>query len=407
MDQIYQKWVTEDWGLIAFGFLFPLAPFLQSMSAIVLGIYILLVLFKGPQNRKRAPYFLFFLCPMIVYLMSLLWAPDPQEAQSFIFRSLPLLLFPIGFYLVSDKWKSGSQKRLSTAYVNAAVLACIIALALAIYRYTAGDQNSAEFFYYPLAEGLSFHPTYLSLLVLTALLLLGYYWNTFTLKGALIRGCFLVLILLLLQTRMALLLLLGLGLLVALRHKQKAWIFAGLLLVAGGIALGAKFQGRLLDQSEVDPQGLENTIGSTNENGLNQRLWLWKTALEYSSEKPILGYGLRAQRVLFKHMVHRDLLISEPSRPKRRAFLVNAQKNLHNQYLQVFFDSGLVGVILFLTGLGFLVFRAVPAKKLVYNAAGLIFLAMMCTENLLDRQTGIYFFSMMLPVFYLNLRYEK
>ena len=52
-------------------------------------------------------------------------------------------------------------------------------------------------------------------------------------------------------------------------------------------------------------------IGSIEEDGIQQRKWLWTAAWEQYEDQPVFGYGLGSQRNIFQWKVEKSLLESK------------------------------------------------------------------------------------------------
>ena len=142
-------------------------------------------------------------------------------------------------------------------------------------------------------------------------------------------------------------------------------------------------------------------IGTNAEDGITQRVWLWGTAIDHVKERPVLGFGLKSQQALFKWKVHKQILETENDPAYDKAALQVAGLNLHNQYLQIFYEAGIMGLSIFLLSI-VLAFRvAIRLKNKLFIFIYATFLVFLFTENLMDRQMGIYFYSFMMPFFLL------
>ena len=73
------------------------------------------------------------------------------------------------------------------------------------------------------------------------------------------------------------------------------------------------------------------------------------------------------------------------------AVKINAKKNLHNQYITILYEFGIVGFLLFIISI-VLLFKQVY-KNNNYLSLYLFssYLLVLFTENLLDRQMGVYY----------------
>jgi O-antigen ligase len=145
----------------------------------------------------------------------------------------------------------------------------------------------------------------------------------------------------------------------------------------------------------------EPLIGILEENGVTQRMWLINEALLQIKENPWLGHGLRSQRKLFSWKIHKKGLAEQQSFTYREAAWKVSKLNLHNQYLQVFYEGGIFGLVLFIFPLAIILYLAFKKKNGSFLIPYIIFLLILITENLLDRQMGIYYFAVFLPLLYL------
>lgn len=139
----------------------------------------------------------------------------------------------------------------------------------------------------------------------------------------------------------------------------------------------------------VEMVDIEKDYTETKWGGRSIRIHKWLNTLELIKEQPFLGTGAGdMQSELMKTYKKNDFLI---------AFDLNF--NPHNQYLQTWASSGLVGLILLLGILLLSLIYSIDSKNALYIALVLILALSMLTESMLQRQKGLVFFSFFLLFF--------
>lgn len=376
-------------------FALPLTPFFNSLA---LSFLILMnVWFAISERSKFRPEFLLLAVPIVLQLVTLIYAFDKTDAVAYLIRQSPMLLLPL---LVGLNWGKASryQGRIRNAYYIGLFLSCIISLSMgAVDAISTRDWSAMQ--YYALADVLSMHPTYYSLYLVTGLGLLLFDKKVDARLWALYGGMWLV-TLVFLQSRMALLLVILLILGKVLSGtgrkaiKQLLPILA-LLVLFLLVFPGVTERGRDLF---IESGASEELIGTTDETGVSQRAWLWRNAVERIWEQPIKGYGLRSQRSLFQWQVHKDALAENRSGKYMEAAWYVGSLNLHNQFLQWAYEGGLIILLIIIGSMIALITISWHQRNWNFLLAYFIFICFLCSENLLDRQLGIYFYSFMLTV---------
>jgi len=116
---------------------------------------------------------------------------------------------------------------------------------------------------------------------------------------------------------------------------------------------------------------------------------LWKSALQMTAEKPLLGYGIGSSKQLFIEKCELNGIY----------YAENAQYNVHNQFLEFALESGLVGLSLVFFSL-FYFLKGIPRNNR-WKAISLLFIfgVALFFESMLLRVAGISSFLAMLIVF--------
>ncbi|MNK22604.1 O-Antigen ligase [compost metagenome] len=137
---------------------------------------------------------------------------------------------------------------------------------------------------------------------------------------------------------------------------------------------------------------LDKRVNDSEIPGNQKRLVMWRITLELIAEHP-LGVGTgNVDEYLF-------------ARLKKYGFdqLVKDDLNPHNQYLQTALEIGILGLLVLLTFIGSGIYLAIKHRSflLLLLISGLAF--NMLFESMLQRQSGIIFYSFWIPVLILSI----
>ncbi|GEQ84848.1 hypothetical protein ULMS_03560 [Patiriisocius marinistellae] len=135
-----------------------------------------------------------------------------------------------------------------------------------------------------------------------------------------------------------------------------------------------------------------NTFFNTS-NTWRTRIVAWDCAI-----KNIENQGINLAGVGFKKT--KDDLINcygtNIKNDTERATFVNERYNSHNQFLDIYSSTGLIGLLLFV---GFLIVTFATNKKQFFPTAIIVTLVIYClVENIFHRQMGAYYFGLMLII---------
>jgi len=129
-------------------------------------------------------------------------------------------------------------------------------------------------------------------------------------------------------------------------------------------------------------------IKKENWNGLNTRLAIWECAIETIQQQPFLGHGVGdAQRELYTIYREKNFILAKAS-----------NYDTHNQYLHFALVGGVIGFIAFLGHLLFLVRYSFLKKNWLLLGVLLIYMVTCLTENVLGRNQGLVFISLLLSL---------
>jgi O-antigen ligase len=132
-----------------------------------------------------------------------------------------------------------------------------------------------------------------------------------------------------------------------------------------------------------------NQYGDGHSNPAEDRKIMWKSVWNAGKENWIFGVGTGDTE---------EKLLEEYSKVNFKAG-IDAQYNAHSQFLQTWFELGLIGLIAFISCLIYPAIHAIKEKNvLCLSFLSLVFISCI-TEAMLERQHGIVFFSLFISLF--------
>lgn len=342
---------------------------------------------------------------------------DLKKGSTVLETYLTLAIFPFLILLTGATAKRKYLSKLS--FFIGSIAAALFCLVLALWKnhtdhermihnwnfvetlkfyedHPIGLINWGYFLYMEFASSIKFHPTYLGVYFITAIIfgisLLGRsrWSNTF-----IIGGIFLLITeIFLLSSKMSLIILFIVLLLVtiyAVFHSSKRIQRATLIsFFATIIIVLALFPASLYRvQTIITDLGSSDNTAQQDLSSTNlHRITLWENAVHLFQEKPITGYGL---------------LGTKKAMDACNARYTTTHFNTHNQYLMFLLIGGLLGGLLFLAGQLILLLRSIRAADYIYAVFLLTILLSLLTENLISRHTGVVLYAFFNALFYLHL----
>ena len=329
-------------ALITLAFFAPISIFVTDVAVFSLAILWLFEgQFKSKWNKiKSSSWILSLLALLFLYVVGMLWGTNHQGAEWLFQKSALLLLLPI-LYTLSFSHKV--VKYSLVAFLSATTLSALIANLINLgwikhlFKYSSifatNWQNPAFMTY-------TDHNVFLASSLLVTFFLL---FNSSTNKKLRIVLIFIsILFLLSLYTengrsgQLAFIFIFLSFSILAFWHK-KSLIFLSVLAIVGinimAYSISPHFRQRI-DSIQIQLTQLEKN----KVNSLNTRYYLYKYSFEKIKEKPVLGYGTGS-------FVKEFSSISEHA----TKILAGVHKTPHNNYLFIWFELGLVGLLVFLS----------------------------------------------------------
>jgi len=350
------------------------------------------------QGNKAGILFLLYVCFFLWQISGLLLADSLDSGIERIFKRLSFFLFPFVLFFPGKRIVE-NIKILLKLFAVFTFIYIIYCLGNAFCNSLNADDGRWVFNPHPsdydyenyfFSSRLSdpVHPSYLTMYVILSMFIS---LETFLAraKSAIKRGIWLLIsivflfVVYLLSSKagfLALTTLLPFYILCKLYKKYSKWIVVSLVLVliAGFFAIAKT---NVIINYSIEGISKER-FDTTFQNDI--RVMIWKSALGVIRHNLIFGVGTGdASAELKKEFLARGYSLG---------YYDNL--NAHNQYLEVFLENGLVGLLLFLAMLGFMLFIAISERNLIY----LLFIIMMIMffffETVLNRLAGITFFSL-------------
>jgi len=345
------------------------------------------------KTHKFTFLVLAFLCLMYVFFIP--FTGNFKELGKSITKSLPFLIFPLGFIL--NKRVVTTKMHQTFACVYIASVAVLNGLGwLNVFNFGWNNAWQQNDFYHPVFRNLFFNATshhlpYLGLLTVFAALLLTYrlFHNQKLRVLNLVIISFLLFSTYIYSARMALACyLMGLTYMLykSVKNQQLKWI---LLFAVPILSLTLLWFSPI---KERYVKLVEKDLVLPHENQqpheVNYRYGIWYCATQLVKNHYITGVGAdKVQKELnecyngFSYKSYEDFS--------------KVTYNTHNQYLDQLLKFGVFGLILFL----FVFLYFFNNSSVIYQTFILVILCSFLTENLLDRQIGVVFISLFNTIF--------
>ena len=390
----------------------PLSYGFNSMAMALLFGY---ALFTFQKNNFRFNELL--VLPVSLFLLmaiSTLWSGDFNASLRAVSKGLSLLLLPISFVLMAPLSAEQRQKILRY-YSYGIIIFSLYYLIRATIRFLM-TQNPNVFFYHELVTE-DVNAIHVSVYVAVA----AFYFITkpSKSKGEIAAIILLAILLLLLSSKNIIVIffiLLAGYFLFCFKSERK-----GILLTFGAIftiALLIVFSGKIKErfliefQSNTSENTVNTDIGTATEKVYNvsaERAW---TAERFRKNDYFPGTAFRVYQIrIFTEMLNEDKVfftgygvnaadakIAAKAR-EHNLYEDYGKKNFHNEYIQVFAELGIFGLLILLLMVVANLQIALKTKDFVHISFAVLMISLFLTESFLSRQRGIVFFTIFYCLF--------
>lgn len=400
---------------------------------------------KALQDRKHASSkrntgILLMVLFFVWMTGSLVWTENLRHGISVWGMRIPLLLFSLCFCFTT--LSKEDRIKLLLLYAHTAFFSCLVCLAYVLRLYWIHGETGYLYNDF-MSAAVGKQSIYFANMLNIALFIYVGEIRELVKKGCrfssisvyLVGLVVMLVVHFFLASRFAMLVLYGVGFLylayaIVVGRRWKLALVSGVLALGLGGAVVYfspktlnRFKELAYTNYKMEQDGLEShydmELTPDQWNGANSRLAIWSNGWEVIQSSPILGTGLGDKK---------EELFAQYER-NRFAFALRTSKNLHNNYLDVWMSTGIIGLILFVLGYVFFPIRRVVAEirkgngvaegKEAHDASpeGLVyrgwyhpvalciiisFTAAMFTEVYLDRSFGCVMLGFFLPFLFMG-----
>ena len=372
-----------------------LLPFDRTYSTIVLISFLLhsIIFFRKSQFAQINTVVLVLQSVFILTILSLLYASYLSRALDVAGKQLAIFLFPVLLATTRLNLRKYNHNLLlgfsmgcvaTILYLYFDAFHIILYNQLPLQRIFSGDFVNHNF-----SLTIDMHATYLSMLLVIAItwLLHQLLVQPVSTSTALYIVCIAILTAGLFQlgsksafVAFIIIIVAGFPWLV-LNGKKRIWFIAVsivMLTVIFAVVLSVDiFRNRYVTMLEND---LRENTGIADKSG---RLDRWDAALSIVQKSPVLGTGMGSEIPLLKDRYFER---------KMYAAWLNSL-NVHNQYLGLLINTGMVGVLVYMFTLGWGLRRAVKKTDIVLFAFIVLIAVVSLAEDILDVNKGIFFYG--------------
>ena len=404
----------------------PLSYAFNSIALVFLFVVTLISLKK--QNIKLD---LNLILPIVLYvlmLLSITWTIDFERTLNGLSKELPLLLIPVCFLLFRS-FSALEKEKIIKWYSYGIVAYSLFYLAKALLRFIFLKDTSV-FFYHELVTK-DVNAIHVSVYVAVSF----FYFLEKQQTGLFDKFSLVLLFVMVFLLSSKNIIVVFMGLLVCYHlfysktsKKMRLKNLILLLVILISISFIGKIKERFKEEYEtiMTDSSVNDVISKGSEKVYNVsikqawtnhvfkpndyfpgtafRVYQFRIFIEFLQEESIFwtGFGLDASySKIVEKGIHYNLFLGNENQGGYQT------KNFHNQYIQVFAELGIFGLLLLLT-MVFLSFRnAMKTKSFVHIAFSVLIIALFFTESFLWRQRGITFFILMYCIFNSNLKFEK
>ncbi|WP_027076562.1 O-antigen ligase family protein [Maribacter antarcticus] len=382
-------------------FSLALSPIFTSLSLLLFVLVALMNIHKIDLKKKEFLSIGCFSFLFILYVFGLFTTDFLPRAIELIIRISPIFFIPL-LIVLTQAYNKINYTKFRLSFCIGIFISCLISFGYGFVRYILYD-DIKYLFYFEFTSLFDLHPTYYALYIITAM----WFVNESSVKvqfkiiGYSVYFCCLVF----LQSKIGIVLFILLLLYTILNSDNKGkivWFVFGFSSIC--ILMAFTFINKESRINELFKTRNSLDVGTNNEDGISQRFWLWNTAISQLNERPLTGFGLGAKEKLFSWKVQKDILESNYGYAHKKALKSISNLNLHNNYIQLAYEFGAVGLILYLISIIYIVKIARTSNNVCFLVIYTFFLIVLFVEVALNRQMGIYFFAYILGILFFEPR---
>jgi O-antigen ligase len=395
-------------------------PLSYAINSIAMGIFAVTTLFYVKNSNLKIDK---VLSPLIVlYLLmalSLLWSHDLNASIKAISKELPLLIFALSFMTFSSFDESKKQMVLKY-YSFGMFFYMVFFLTKAVIRFII-TRDSSVFFYHDLVTE-DLNAIHVSVYMSVAFF---YFYSKETRSNfASIIAFLLAVFIFLLSSKnivvVFVLLFVVFEFFYSKKQLKRKKAVIGLFVIASIFLLfSSKIKERFLVEwksNKIENTSIVKALKTEEVNNISvYQAW---TQDKFRQNDYFAGTAFRVYQIrIFKEMLEEDTIIfngyglnASDFRIKEKGqehtvFSGNAtydgyqNKNFHNQYVQIFAETGIFGLLSLFLIVSLNLIKAIKSKDFVHISFAVLMISLFLTESFLSRQRGVVFFAVLFCVF--------
>jgi O-antigen ligase len=395
MNSLFKSYSYNKLFLISLVLVFctPILP--QLLKIISIALFLVICITESIKNKSKFKweYFLFNAGLYLMYVFSLLYSKDLEYGLRKVEISAALVVFPLGFALISKDLITHAIKNLKLffyVFINAVLVLNIFVFSSFL---SAGYDVSSFGEYADFVnrmEGFpAVHSIYLSMYNAIAVLLIFYLLRTERLLKAgiplIIIGSVLCLGLILLLKKGPIFGLVLVATLLAIKYKMwRVWAFYTVFTASlvATLFLFPDTSQRIHDLFQVER--ISAAIESEE-----IRATIYKCGNKKFQEAGLTGFGIGDGK--------NELL---DCYQEYNPTLAATSYNSHNQYISLILNAGFLGLLIFLAFIFYNINRSLKSGEFITVAIIVFYCIVMFSENILERQNGVLYFSLFINLLY-------
>ncbi|MFH0841797.1 MAG: O-antigen ligase family protein [Bacteroidota bacterium] len=359
-------------------------------------------------RKKYLLLFVFFISYYLWQAAGLIYSEDIKMGYLNLFGRLSLILFPLVLFYPGERIRKNTGTLLRL-FASAAFIYMVYCFLRALFRSIVIDDgvwtfdpHPPEFFwlsyFYASQLTLPLHPSYISIYVLMSVMISLESWFDHSMKHSfryvwLIIAVLLAISIFFLSSRAGIicsLIMIPLYLMIKLKNMGRwrfAWLGVTLLLIS--------LLPLIIKNQRVASLFKKYFNENTREEQPDEpRFTVWNLALKISRQNLLLGVGIGDVR---------NELVKEYEKNDEQV-MAEERYNVHNQFLEVLLENGLIGAILFISIFICMIYIAVIDRNILYGSFIFLIIFYSLFETILYRLAGVSFF----PLFsFLLLHYKN
>ena len=390
-------------------------PMDHAFGSISAGVFVGVTLITFKRKNFHLEYAL--LRPVVLFVLmglSLFWSHDVALSVKALQKGLPLLLVPVCFMLF-PKLTIAQKHQILKYYSFGMVFFTVFWLAKAAVRFAISNDPNVFFYHELVTEDVN------AIHVSVYIAMSCFYFLTKPAKTVSDKLAIILLsvFLMLLSSKNIIVIFI----LIAMAYyfsnaKSRNKPSYGKWLLLFGLIVGIAFFGKIKDRFMVEYQSITTArtlnyeIGTETSKVYNISLKEAWTNAVFQQNDYFPGTAFRVYQIrIFKEMLHEDPIFftgyglnASDFKIKEKAVQYHLykgydEKNFHNEYIQIFAELGIFGLLVLAAILYINIKNAVQNKDFIHISFAILMISLFLTESFLSRQRGIMFFTIMYCLF--------